>query len=105
MVENKNEGLLIRAEPLRWAQEVCRRMVDVVRMADGQRQGEAPDRVRELLCGRSPDSNRDRWSGTSGKGGSVKFLGVLGQVRRLSGVLLLCCVSRAVECPTVNGDE
>ena len=35
MVENRNEGLLIRAEPLRWAQEVCQRMVDVVRIADG----------------------------------------------------------------------
>ena len=35
VVENKNDGLLIRAEPLRWAQEVCRRMVDVVRIADG----------------------------------------------------------------------
>ena len=35
MVENKNDGLLVRAEPLRWAQEVCRRMVDVVRIADG----------------------------------------------------------------------
>ena len=35
MVENKNEGLLIRAEPLEWAQEVCLRMVDVVRIADG----------------------------------------------------------------------
>ena len=35
MVENKNQGLLIRAEPLRWAQEVCLRMVDVVHIADG----------------------------------------------------------------------
>ena len=35
MVENGNEGLLIRAEPLRWAKEVCQRMVDVVRIADG----------------------------------------------------------------------
>jgi hypothetical protein len=35
VVENRNEGLLIRAEPLRWAQEVCQRMVDVVRIANG----------------------------------------------------------------------
>jgi hypothetical protein len=35
VVENSNQGLLIRAEPLRWAQEVCQRMVDAVRIADG----------------------------------------------------------------------
>jgi hypothetical protein len=35
VVENKNEGLLIRAEPLRWAHEVCHRMADVMRIADG----------------------------------------------------------------------
>jgi hypothetical protein len=35
VVENRNEGLLVRAEPLRWAQEVCQRMVDVVRISNG----------------------------------------------------------------------
>ncbi|HYQ83607.1 MAG TPA: hypothetical protein VEP28_06340 [Rubrobacter sp.] len=35
VVENKNAGLLVMAEPLRWAQEICHRMVDVVRIADG----------------------------------------------------------------------
>jgi hypothetical protein len=29
------EGLLVRAEPLQWAQEVSQRMVDVVRLVDG----------------------------------------------------------------------
>ena len=35
MVENRNEGLLVRAEPLQWAQEISQRMVDVVRLEDG----------------------------------------------------------------------
>jgi len=35
MLENATEGLLVRAEPLEPAEEVCRRMVDVVRIADG----------------------------------------------------------------------
>jgi hypothetical protein len=29
------EGLLVRAEPLEWAQEISHRMVDVVRVEDG----------------------------------------------------------------------
>jgi hypothetical protein len=29
------EGLLVRAEPLQWAQEVSQGMVDVVRLVDG----------------------------------------------------------------------
>ena len=35
MVEKRNEGLLVRAEPLQWAQEISQRMVDVVRVEDG----------------------------------------------------------------------
>ena len=29
------EGLLVRAEPLQWAQEISQRMVNVVRIVDG----------------------------------------------------------------------
>ena len=36
MTENgREEGLLIRAEPLEWAEEISQRMVDVVRLEDG----------------------------------------------------------------------
>jgi hypothetical protein len=36
MKENgREEGLLVRAEPLQWAQEISQRMVDVVRLEDG----------------------------------------------------------------------
>ena len=35
MVEKSNEGLLGRAEPLKWAEEISQRMVDVVRREDG----------------------------------------------------------------------
>ena len=35
MVEKSNEGLLVRVEPLRWAEEISQRMVDVVRVEDG----------------------------------------------------------------------
>ena len=36
MLENgSEEGLLVRAEPLGLAEDVCRRMVDVVRVVDG----------------------------------------------------------------------
>jgi hypothetical protein len=36
MLENgSEEGLLVRAEPPGLAEEVCRRMVDVVRVVDG----------------------------------------------------------------------
>jgi hypothetical protein len=35
-LENKDgEALLVRAEPLEWAEEVSHRMVDVVRIKDG----------------------------------------------------------------------
>jgi hypothetical protein len=30
MIEKRNEGLLVRAEPLEWAQEICNRIVDMV---------------------------------------------------------------------------
>jgi hypothetical protein len=36
MIENgREEGLLVRAEPLEWAEEISQRMVDVVRLEDG----------------------------------------------------------------------
>jgi len=36
MKENgREEGLLVRAEPLEWAKEISHRMVDVVRLEDG----------------------------------------------------------------------
>jgi hypothetical protein len=35
MLENRTEGLLVRAEPLRLAEELSYRMVDVVRIMDG----------------------------------------------------------------------
>jgi hypothetical protein len=37
MLENgsRKEGLLVRAEPLEWAEEISHRMVDVVRTNDG----------------------------------------------------------------------
>jgi hypothetical protein len=37
MLENGSaeEGLLVRAEPLEWAEEISQRMVDVVRLIDG----------------------------------------------------------------------
>ena len=31
----REEGLLVRAEPLEWAGEISQRMVDVVRVEDG----------------------------------------------------------------------
>jgi hypothetical protein len=35
MAEKRNEGLLVRAEPLEWAEEISQRMADVVRLEDG----------------------------------------------------------------------
>jgi glutathione synthase/RimK-type ligase-like ATP-grasp enzyme len=35
VVDKRNEGLLVRAEPLEWAEEIAQRMVDVVRDEDG----------------------------------------------------------------------
>jgi hypothetical protein len=36
MTQNgREEGLLVRAEPLEWAEEISQRMVDVVRVEDG----------------------------------------------------------------------
>jgi len=35
VVEKSNEGLLVRAEPLKWAEEISQRMVDVVRHPHG----------------------------------------------------------------------
>ena len=32
MVENRSDGLLVRAEPLQWAKEISQRMVDVVHL-------------------------------------------------------------------------
>jgi hypothetical protein len=35
MVEKRNEGLLVRAEPLQWAQEISQRMINVVHVEEG----------------------------------------------------------------------
>ena len=35
MVEKSSEGLLVRAEPLEWAEEFSQRRVNVVRVEDG----------------------------------------------------------------------
>jgi hypothetical protein len=35
MLDNRSEGLLVRAEPLRLARQVCQRLVEEVREADG----------------------------------------------------------------------
>ena len=35
MKEDREEGLLVRAEPLEWAEEISHRMVDVVRVENG----------------------------------------------------------------------
>ena len=35
MLDNRSEGLLVRAEPLRLARQVCQRFVKEVREADG----------------------------------------------------------------------
>jgi hypothetical protein len=36
MIENgREEGLLVRAEPLQWAEKISQTMVDVVRLEDG----------------------------------------------------------------------
>jgi hypothetical protein len=36
MTENgREEGLLVRADPLQWAEEISHRMADVVRLEDG----------------------------------------------------------------------
>jgi hypothetical protein len=36
MIQNRREeGLLVRAEPIEWAEEISQRMVDVVRVEDG----------------------------------------------------------------------
>ncbi len=34
MVGNRNEGLLVRAEPLQWAKQISHTIVDVVRLED-----------------------------------------------------------------------
>jgi hypothetical protein len=34
VIENRNEGVLVKAEPLAWAEEVSHRMVDVVCVDD-----------------------------------------------------------------------
>lgn len=35
MLDNRSEGLLVRAEPLRPARQICQRLVEEVREADG----------------------------------------------------------------------
>jgi hypothetical protein len=48
MVEKRHEGLLVRAEPLQWAEEISQRMVDVVRVEDGALLLEADPRGQRL---------------------------------------------------------
>jgi hypothetical protein len=58
MTENgSEEGLLVRAEPLGLAEEVCRRMVDVVRVVDG-----APPRRRPRVGGGDRGRSTRCWS-------------------------------------------
>jgi hypothetical protein len=35
VAEKRNEGLLVRVEPLEWIEEISQRMMDVVRVEDG----------------------------------------------------------------------
>jgi hypothetical protein len=49
MVEKRNEGLLLRAEPLEWAEEISQRMVDVVRLEDGALLLEADPKWAEAI--------------------------------------------------------
>jgi hypothetical protein len=35
VIEKRNDGLLVRAEPLEWAEQISHRMVDVVRVEAG----------------------------------------------------------------------
>jgi hypothetical protein len=50
MKENRSEdGLLVRAEPLQWAQEISQRMVDVVRVEDGALLLEADPKWAEVI--------------------------------------------------------
>jgi hypothetical protein len=49
MVEKRNEGLLLRAEPLEWAEEISQRMVGVVRLEDGALLLEADPKWAEAI--------------------------------------------------------
>jgi hypothetical protein len=49
MVENRSEGLLVRAEPLEWAEEISQRMVGVVRLEDGALLLEADPKWAEAI--------------------------------------------------------
>jgi hypothetical protein len=53
MIEKRNEGLLVRAEPLEWAQEISNRMVDAVRVKDGalllDAEPELADAIKRVL--------------------------------------------------------
>jgi len=49
VIENRNEGLLVRAEPLQWAQQISQRMVDVVRLQDGALLLEADPKWAEAI--------------------------------------------------------
>ena len=49
MVEKRNEGLLVRAEPLEWAEEISQRMVGVVRLEDGALLLEADPKWAEAI--------------------------------------------------------
>jgi len=53
MIMKRNEGLLVRAEPLEWAEEISQRMVDVVRLKDGalllDAEPELADAIKRVL--------------------------------------------------------
>jgi hypothetical protein len=53
MIMKRNEGLLVRAEPIEWAQEISHRMVDVVRLKDGalllDAEPELADAIKRVL--------------------------------------------------------
>jgi signal transduction histidine kinase len=48
MNENRREGLLVRAEPLKWAEEVSQRMVDLERVEDITERKRAEEALREI---------------------------------------------------------
>jgi hypothetical protein len=51
MKENgREEGMLVRAEPLEWAQEISQRMVDVVRVEDDALLLESESEWAEAIC-------------------------------------------------------
>jgi hypothetical protein len=69
MIEKRNEGLLVRAEPLEWAQEISNRMVDVVRVKDGalllDAEPELADAIKRVLVTKGVRVNEIRKESTA----------------------------------------